>query len=225
MDKKIGLVLGVLVLVSIGLTGCSSGDGGGASHGVSPSKTLNSLSQQEIDKICDSIERQMKSSAESAQSLMDNADFMCTMRAVGTALITQGTTADCESEKQDCLEQTQEMESETYSDDSSSDEDDSGINCVTTDDVSECEATVGDIDACFNTLFSEMSNAIKQAKSAMSKISCNNLDDENMSMEDMDIDEPEMEDVPECQALFDECPGLMDESSEMTYEGPYESSS
>jgi phage terminase Nu1 subunit (DNA packaging protein) len=224
MDKKIGLVLGVLVLVSIGLTGCSSGGGDGASHGVSSSKKLNTLTQQEIDKICENIDSRMSSAADSIGSIGDDNDFMCTMEAVAMTVATGGTTADCESAKETCLEEYEEWDQESESDweDSSSSEE---IPCRTTEEVADCEATVGEIDACFDAYISEMKKAANEAKAVIEKISCSNLEVDIAGLQEMGSDIPDMEDIPACQKVEEQCPGVMDLSSGMSYDMSAESSS
>ncbi len=222
MDTKVGLVLGVLALVSIGSIGCSSGGGDGPSHGVSPSKKLNTLTQQEIDEICENIESRMTSVSDSISSLEADDDLMCTAEAIFTTQMMDGTTADCESVKQQCLEESQQRKREEDRDESSGDEE---IPCRTMEELADCEATVGDIDDCFNAYISEMTKAVKQAKAEIDKISCSNLEVDLERLEDMASDIPDMEDIPACQAVDEQCPGVMDLSSEMPYSGPAETAS
>lgn len=241
MDNKIKLVLGVLMVACIGLTGCSS-DGDGSSHGVSQAKQLNSLTQPEIDKICADIESRIKDaseelSPESFESMMDD-EFMCKTQAVGMTKAMGGTTADCETRKEDCLEEAQkwnqESEEEDWEDSSDSDE----MDCGTPEEYSNCEATVGQIDACFNAMIREMKKianqvqeAMDEVEAAMKKISCNNLEADMTDMQDLSLDLSDvediadLEDIPECQEVEDQCPGVMFRDSDVSYSGPTESSS
>lgn len=246
MDNKIKLVLGVLVLACVGLTGCSS-DSDGPSHGVSQSKQLNNLTQPEIDKICEDIDSRMSDaykrlSPENFGSAMDDEGIICTAQAVGITQMMEGTTDDCENRKQECLDDFDQWDdSEQEQDDMSSDEyedDDVTVECSTTDELAECEATVGEIDACFNAILSEMkkvANQLEDARdeieAALKKISCNNLDVdleemESSSFDSSDIDDiPELEDIPECQKVNEQCPDLMFGESDISHEMPSESSS
>lgn len=234
MDNKIKLILGVLTSACIGLIGCSS-DSNGPSHGVSSSKQLNSLTQTEIDKICEDIDSRMSDaydqlSIDDFGSMMDDKDFICTSQAVGITQMMNGSTDDCESQKQQCID---DFEQADEWDDSSSDEyedDDVFVECRTQDELTNCEATVGDIDACFNAMISEISKVAGQfedvkdeIEAALKKISCSNLDFdmsdmENMSFDTSDIEIPDLEEIPECKKVDEQCPGLMFGESDMSYE-------
>jgi len=247
LDNRIKLVLGVLALACIGSAGCSS-DSDGPSHGVSQAKQLNSLTQPEIDKICADVESRMKDASEELspegfESMMDD-EFMCKATAVGMTKAMGGTTADCQTRQEDCLENleeaqkwNQESEEEDWGDweDSSDSEE---MDCGTPEEYSDCEATVGQIDACFNAVIREMKKianqvqeAMDEVEAAMKKISCNNLDADMVDMEDISLDLSDIEDVkglediPECRAVEDQCPGVMFRDSDMSYSGPPESSS
>ena len=102
-----------------------------------------------------------------------------------------------EGESEDDWEDTSSVEAE--------------MECRTEEELADCEATVGDIDACFNALISETKKAISEAEAMVKKVSCSNLDIDTSSFEDMGSDMPEMEDIPACQAVEEKCPGLMSE--------------
>jgi hypothetical protein len=195
-----GKHLGWRVLTVVLFAACGGDDdsSGGVVTGLPSEQKLSTLSDADVKKAC--------------QSVNDGASVVITPMAITRAFCMEGAavstvtyssdgqaTVDvdkCQQLLDACIESTKEGNS---GDDVESDDEDDGVNdCEksSANDLEGCEATVGEYEACINTVLSEMQRILSQ-------LTCQNADKIESEEYSNDLD-PTM--MPECQKVMDKCP-------------------
>ena len=177
--------------------GGSGGSGVTPGHGVSGDKTLSSLSQDEIDKICSDLEKSVQPLVSEFEGF---DEYICIASGMAYAVQTGGDEATCEEAKKSCLDMLAQPGADAGTEETPGD-----ISCPTKEEFAECEATVREMDACFSAAM----KLARELADTMKTYSCDDvgeIEDAGSLMDPVaDIAEP-----PECERLQAKCPSMSD---------------
>jgi hypothetical protein len=192
---------------SLSLCACDDDDDAvpSANHGVSGSKALNTLSQEEVDRICEDNRERAAALAASSPVIRDSLQLGCTILGLASTL-NGGTKAECESNRDECIQSL----SRFVGDAGPAPQGQNAISlpCPSAVTLAQCDASVSDLDACTNARLTAYQNIIQEASSAMNAISCNNAG----QAFDAGIFTPtgelniQFEPTDACTSLFQQCP-------------------
>ena len=175
------------------LAGACGGGGGESSvdTGLGETRLLSSVSQEEAADACQAIENTFTTRLSPEKMVR----AVCEMFG---AVFTQNQ-SDCLTMADTCVEDAQNGDGAISMDDLEQDFDCDNANVG--DDLEGCDATVGELEGCFEDTISAMENVLGQ-------FSCK--DAGTLTQADRDAMEGfgDLEPPASCQALSDECPGL-----------------
>ncbi|PCC74443.1 hypothetical protein SAMN02745121_06703 [Nannocystis exedens] len=170
--------LGVLPVLGLSLGGCKEDDAA-LDSGIDGAKQGDELTDAEKDQFCEAAD------AYGEQVLSDEefAAAMCTYRAIGEALIADGSVDTCDTLRQNCLANKPETEPEGACD--------LGI------DWANCKATIAELEACYEEFGASFA-------ARMRSFSCAKMAEyaETPPSQDVEVG-------PDCSIARAECPSIM----------------
>ncbi len=179
-----------------------------ANHGVSGSKALNTLSQEEVDRICEDNRERAAAVTASSPLLRDSLQIGCTIVGLASTL-NSGTKAACESARDQCIQSLSRFAGDAGNAPQSLNA--IALPCPPAVTLAQCNATVSDFNACTNARLTAYQNVIQEASSAMNAISCDSAGqpfDAGVFTPtgelDIRIQPPEA-----CTSLLQQCPGAV----------------
>jgi len=197
------IAVSIVSLVVVAVVAACDDDSGTVNSGVpllsgDTAKPVNEVTTQEAKAWCESYKAKASEMYDTTTQC-EIAGLMVAMMAGGADIATQ-----CNAVKEQCLANPGEYLEEQDDDPAAEIDCDGTMN----DDLKDCDATVGEFNACYDAL-------IVEGQKVMNKISC------NMSMEDMmamqDFSEFGPEQVPACKPLMDKCPELFEGEEDTEY--------
>jgi hypothetical protein len=144
----------LFLLSPIALAACGGSDGGGGTTGTSVSSGLPA--DAPVTGLSDADAQQLCQSAEDAFTRLVTPERLCTLFAVGDTLVISddgSTELDgeaCDAAVESCVAEGRETDS-------------LGCDQATASDLGDCDATVGEVEACMNaqiSVFNEIFNAL-----------------------------------------------------------------
>jgi hypothetical protein len=190
----------VLTIVLFAACGGDDDSSGAVVTGLPSEQKLSTLSDADVKKAC--------------QSVNDGASVVITPMAIRRAFCMEFAAAasvtyssdgkeavdidKCQQLLDTCIENSEDDAEEVESDDEVAEVD--GTNdCeeASANDLEGCDATVGEYEACINTVLSEMQRVL-------SELTCQNA--EKISSEEYS-NELDPTAIPQCQKVMDKCPG------------------
>jgi hypothetical protein len=200
----------ICFIISLSLYACGDDDNSftSANHGVSGDKELNTLTQEEVDQICEDNRERAADLTASSPVIRDSLQLGCTIVGLATTL-NNGTKAQCESTKDDCIQTLNRFIGDAGP--VSQIQNTIALPCPPAITLAQCDALVADLDACTNERLTAYRNALREADSAMNSISCNNAGQPfDTSVFDMSGQLDIQIQLPEaCTELLRQCPGAV----------------
>jgi hypothetical protein len=203
--KRLGtvLLLGSLGLAACGGDGDGGGSGGGVETGLDSDAKLSSLDEGDAQQACMAL-------ADSFNSVLTESDrkrITCTILALpmsvklGEGNKLEGDIPKCKELVSKCNDGETISSAppafdieEVFIDDAQCKED------STNENFSSCDATVAEFESCAEAM-------LKQLSKRFDVISCDALSDIEGLM-NMDSEELEIQNQPECKALYSKCPNI-----------------
>lgn len=165
------LLLCFICFLSFGA--CDDDDDGipPATHGVSGGKELNTLTQEEVNQICEDDRNRTVETIDSSTLMSDPVRIGCTIAGLVYSA-NGGTKTECESARDQCIQRLNRFVAdagpappvETMVE----------LPCPPVETLARCNASVSDFDACTNARLTAYQNALNEATAAANEISCNN---------------------------------------------------
>ncbi|MBN1654363.1 MAG: hypothetical protein JXA30_11390 [Deltaproteobacteria bacterium] len=205
-EKRIVLFcyMGVMILGA-----CDGDDKNAASspnHGVSGRKPLSSLTQEEIDEICEDNRERAGTLLASSPVIRDTPRVICTIAGLAFT-INGGTKAECETTRNRCLETADRIVGDAGP--ALENALDIGLFCPTAASLAQCDVDVSLVDACTDARIAAYQRVIQETASLMNAISCDNAGqpfDAGVFIE-TGRTEIRIEPPNECSSLIQQCPG------------------
>ncbi|GEM_PF-5884616 len=196
------IAVSIVSVVVVAVVAACDDDSGTVNSGVpalagETTKPVNQVTEQEAKDWCESYKVKAAAMYDTTTQC-ELAGLMVAMMAGGQDIATQ-----CNAVKDQCLANPGE-----YLEGGDEPTDDLDCDGAMTEDLKDCDATVGEFNACFDAL-------VVDGQKVMNKISC------NMSMEDMmamqEYSEFGPEQIPACKPLMDKCPELFEGEEDTEY--------
>jgi hypothetical protein len=174
---------------------CDSSDGGSEIDLGSDDKVASTLTEAEATAACKKVETQF---AEGGDDTAQKHTICLTTGLFAKAFAGDDASV-CQTAYDECM--AAEPGAPTGGDDEPGDDCDDAAK-----DLENCNATLGEIEGCFNDLMAAQDAAYE----GLLALSCNSTQEEiDALQEDGDLEQP-----ASCKALEDKCPGLMGEGRE-----------
>jgi hypothetical protein len=139
----------------------------GTNHGVASDKEISSLTQGDLDKICQDVQTRVSAVVTSAFSGENIARTFCTVTGL-LYTVNNGTVAQCETRRDQCIQNLR-----TWFGDAGATSTDAGTtatSCPSTANFTQCDALVSEVDACTDAQVA----AYQSASATINAISCDN---------------------------------------------------
>ena len=197
------VLLSALCLVACGGDDDGGGSGGGIETGLPKDDKLSALDSADAEKVCKSL----ASGFNSVLTESDKKRITCTILAIPLSITVSGS-GEIAGDIPKCKELVTKCgNGETISSAPPAiDVDEVFINesqCTdgsTNENLSSCDATVSEFESCANAMLSQLSKRFDI-------ITCDALSDIEGLM-NMDSDDLEIQNQPECKALYTKCPDI-----------------
>lgn len=208
MLKKLLLVIGSLGLITVAACGGDDDDNNSSSAGVPSDKQISSLTQEDLDKICKSLDEQYKTQV---TPLMPTAESYtksyCTVISLFTSM-NGGTKETCEAAVTDCVARASAADANDSTDDQDAGAD--TVDCWEISDFAGCTATVAELDACNTASIGAAKKSIESMKALWGGRTCDTagqpLDQSILSELTSQDDTNTDAQLPECKVVSQKCP-------------------
>ena len=195
-------VLAAVAVLFIGMMACDGGggDGGGGTNVDlgDDGKVASSMSQAEAEQACKSVSAQMKKAYEEA----GGEHLTCLAMASFAKAMAGGDVAACQQSYDSCMENPDE---------------ESGDDCEEAyEGFKDCNATLGEVEACMNDQIAAMEEGYAEAK----KLNCSSTEEELKALGEMFGSEEEISQA--CKTVQEKCPSMVEENEETEPAPPLE---
>jgi hypothetical protein len=184
----------------IGMMACDGGGGGGGTNVDlgDDGKVASSMSQAEAEQACKNVSAQMEKAYEDA----GGEHVGCLVAGTFAKAMAGGDVAACQKAYDSCMEEPDE---------------ESGDDCEEAyEELKDCNATLGEIEACMDDQVGAMEEGYAEAK----KLNCSSTEEELKALGEIFDSKEELSQA--CKTVQEKCPSMVEEDEETEPAPPLE---